>query len=148
MSPRKSRISVNKFRLTVDDLKGKQSVRATFRLPQQVIELLTLIAGQLGIKQKSLFDQLIEDSAVLVFKEEVAPLLVAEPVLGLREDVRGIAPDEVRSVAVGDDDAQIAAVHVGSDQACHVSILRLRPAMQHDEALSIRSDEQMIRVML
>ena len=51
--------------LTMDDLKGKQSVRATFRLPQQVIDLLTVIAGQLGIKQKSLFDQLVEDASTL-----------------------------------------------------------------------------------
>ncbi len=51
--------------LTMEDLKGKQSVRATFRLPQQAIDLLAVIAGQLGIKQKSLFDQLIEDAAAL-----------------------------------------------------------------------------------
>ena len=57
--------SGNTLRLTVDDLTGKQSVRATFRLPQQVIDLLTVIAGQLGIKQKSLFDQLIENASVL-----------------------------------------------------------------------------------
>lgn len=55
----------NGLRLTVDDLRKKQSVRATFRLPRHVIELLSLIAGQLGIKQKSLFDQLIEDASVL-----------------------------------------------------------------------------------
>ena len=51
--------------LTLEDLKGKQSVRATFRLSQQVIDLLALIADQLGIKQKSLFDQLVEDATVL-----------------------------------------------------------------------------------
>ena len=51
--------------LTVDDLTGKQSVRATFKLPQQVIDLLTVIAGQLGIKQKSLFDQLVENESIL-----------------------------------------------------------------------------------
>lgn len=55
----------NELRLTVNDLKKKQSVRATFRLPQHVIELLSVIAGQLGIKQKSLFDQLVEDPFVL-----------------------------------------------------------------------------------
>ncbi len=54
-----------KLRLTVDDLTGKQSVRATFKLPHQVIELLSVIAGQLGIKQKSLFDQLVENDALL-----------------------------------------------------------------------------------
>ncbi|MCG6878464.1 MAG: hypothetical protein LJE96_04860 [Deltaproteobacteria bacterium] len=51
--------------LTMEDLKGKQSVRTTFKLPQQVIDLLTVIAGQLGIKQKSLFDQLVQDASAL-----------------------------------------------------------------------------------
>lgn len=51
--------------LSIDELKGRQSVRATFRLPQQAIDLLSVIASQLGIKQKSLFDQLVEDIAVL-----------------------------------------------------------------------------------
>jgi len=51
--------------LSIDELKGRQSVRATFRLPKQAIELLSVIASQLGIKQKSLFDQLVEDMSVL-----------------------------------------------------------------------------------
>ncbi|WP_051309243.1 hypothetical protein [Desulfogranum japonicum] len=51
--------------LTADTLKGKQSVRATFRLPEEVIRLLSIAAAQLGIKQKTLFDQLIEDQDVL-----------------------------------------------------------------------------------
>ncbi len=51
--------------ISSEGLKGKQSVRATFRLPAQVIELLGIIAAQLGLKQKSLFDQLIEDVSVL-----------------------------------------------------------------------------------
>ena len=64
-APEKPKNDIGQLRLTVDDLKRKQSVRATFRLPHQVIELLSVIAGQMGIKQKSLFDQLIEDSSVL-----------------------------------------------------------------------------------
>lgn len=55
--------------LTMEDLKGKQSVRTTFKLPQQLIDLLTVIAKQLGIKQKSLFDQLVQDASIL---EQVA----------------------------------------------------------------------------
>lgn len=55
--------------LFMEDLKGKQSVRATFRLPRQVIGLLSVMAAQLGIKQKSLFDHLVENSEIL---EEVA----------------------------------------------------------------------------
>lgn len=51
--------------LSAQGLKGRQSVRATFRLPDQVIKLLGIVASQLGLKQKSLFDQLVEDKEVL-----------------------------------------------------------------------------------
>ncbi len=46
---------------TASDLRGKQSVRATFKLTAQAIEALNIVAVHLGIKQKSLFDHLIED---------------------------------------------------------------------------------------
>ena len=65
MGCRKRTAKPRKLALTVDDLTGKQSVRATFKLPQQVIDLLTVIAGQLGIKQKSLFDQLVENASIM-----------------------------------------------------------------------------------
>lgn len=51
--------------ISFDDLKLKQSVRTTFKLPKETINLLGLIAGQLGIKQKSLLDQLTEDKELL-----------------------------------------------------------------------------------
>ncbi|MDY6950524.1 MAG: hypothetical protein SWE60_03360 [Thermodesulfobacteriota bacterium] len=43
------------------DLRGRQSVRATFRLTQRAIDTLSAVAMHLGIKQKSLFDHLIDD---------------------------------------------------------------------------------------
>ena len=55
--------------LDADALRGRQSVRATFRLPPSIIELLSVVANQLGIQQKSLFDQLVENREVL---EQVA----------------------------------------------------------------------------
>lgn len=45
----------------LDDLLGKKSVRATFKLRPEAIEMLSILAAQLGIKQKSLFDYLMED---------------------------------------------------------------------------------------
>jgi len=57
--------SIPDFGLTADSLKGKQSIRATFRLPPEIIKLLSVAATQLGIKQKTLFDQLVEDRDVL-----------------------------------------------------------------------------------
>ena len=47
------------------DLRGRQSVRTTFKLSERSIEALSILAGQLGIKQKSLFDHLIEDTQAL-----------------------------------------------------------------------------------
>ena len=43
------------------DLRGRQSVRATFKLSEKAIEAMSVVAVHLGIKQKSLFDHLIED---------------------------------------------------------------------------------------
>ncbi len=51
--------------ITAKGLRGKQSVRATFRLPDHIIRLLGVVAAQLGLKQKSLFDQLVDDQEVL-----------------------------------------------------------------------------------
>jgi len=47
------------------DLRGKQSVRATFKLSEGCIEAISIVAAHLGIKQKSLFDHLVEDVRVL-----------------------------------------------------------------------------------
>lgn len=47
------------------DLKGRQSVRATFKLTNDCIEAISIVAGQLGIKQKSLFDHMFQDTDTL-----------------------------------------------------------------------------------
>jgi hypothetical protein len=47
------------------DLRGRQSVRATFRLSSGCIDALSVVARHLGIKQKSLFDHLVEDIGAL-----------------------------------------------------------------------------------
>jgi hypothetical protein len=45
---------------------GKQSVRATFRLSVECINAISILSAQMGIKQKSLFDHLMEDANSLV----------------------------------------------------------------------------------
>lgn len=47
------------------DLRGRQSVRTTFKLSERSIDALGILARQLGIKQKSLFDHLIDDRQAL-----------------------------------------------------------------------------------
>ncbi len=46
-------------------LRAKQSVRATFRLSSKAILTLSALSSQLGIKQKSLFDHLMDDPNIL-----------------------------------------------------------------------------------
>ena len=49
------------------DLRGRQSVRATFRLTSKAIEAMSAVSIHLGIKQKSIFDHLVEDIRALEF---------------------------------------------------------------------------------
>ncbi len=53
------------FETDVFDLRSKQSVRATFKLTRKAIDSLGLVALHMGIKQKSLFDHIIEDASTL-----------------------------------------------------------------------------------
>jgi len=56
---------------SLSELRGRQSVRATFKLSGKAIEAISVAAAHMGIKQKSLFDHLIDDveSLVLVAQE-------------------------------------------------------------------------------
>ena len=56
---------LKKVNYSFDTLKGMQSVRATFTLPKHTINLLSAVANQLGVKQKSIFDHLVEDKKIL-----------------------------------------------------------------------------------
>ena len=58
-------ISISVSRPSTMDLRGRQSVRATFRLSEACIDAITILSAQLGIKQKSVFDHLMEDAQVL-----------------------------------------------------------------------------------
>lgn len=62
-----NQIDINEsvFRTSALDLRGRQSVRATFRLSEDCIDAISILAVQLGINQKSVFDHLMEDAQVL-----------------------------------------------------------------------------------
>ena len=51
--------------LSTNDLRGRQSVRASFRLTERAIDTLSILSSLLGIKQKSLFDHMAEDAETL-----------------------------------------------------------------------------------
>ncbi len=58
-------VSVEYSSESTRDLLGRQSVRTTFKLTERSIDALSVLASQLGIKQKSLFDHLIDDDSAL-----------------------------------------------------------------------------------
>ncbi len=66
--------------ITSSGLRGRQSVRATFKLSTGCIEAISIVAAQLGIKQKSLFDHLAQDSDSLnaIAKEVKNARILAE----------------------------------------------------------------------
>jgi len=69
MEPKEKMVWTNNISLpppSAFDLRGRQSVRATFKLSPKAIEALNIVAAQLGIKQKSIFDHLIEDAQSLM----------------------------------------------------------------------------------
>jgi hypothetical protein len=57
-------INESVFKASAMDLRGRQSVWATFRLSEDCIDAISILAVQLGIKQKSVFDHLMEDAQV------------------------------------------------------------------------------------
>lgn len=67
MNTKSNQQDINKvaFESSAMDLRGRQSVRATFRLSAACIDAISILAAQLGIKQKSVFDHLMEDNQIL-----------------------------------------------------------------------------------
>jgi hypothetical protein len=65
MKRRKTLIHFEISEQVTADLRARQSVRTTFKLSEKSIDALSILSGQLGIKQKSLFDHLVEDTKAL-----------------------------------------------------------------------------------
>lgn len=80
MRRRRSIVSIEFSTESARELLGRQSVRTTFKLSERAISGLSLLSGQLGIKQKSLFDHLMDDQRTLaLLTEESANYEIAEP---------------------------------------------------------------------
>jgi predicted transcriptional regulator len=61
------------------ELRGRQSVRATFKLSERAIDAISVLSVHLGIKQKSLFDHLLADLDSLRLIAERARRMEVEP---------------------------------------------------------------------
>jgi len=58
---KKATTSVRLPRMTTTALKGKQTVRTSFKLSEACIHAINIVSTQLGLKHRSLFDYLVED---------------------------------------------------------------------------------------
>ena len=67
------------LQLSAKQLRGKQSVRATFRLSDQMIDLLRVAANHLEVQQKSLIDELVQNRETLDRVANEAQEIVKEP---------------------------------------------------------------------
>jgi hypothetical protein len=52
-------------KMTSSALKGKQSVRTNFKLSDACIQAINIVSTQLGLKHRSIFDYLVEDTDAL-----------------------------------------------------------------------------------
>ena len=115
---------LDKAEISFDDLRKRQSVRASFKLPQEVINLLGVIAAQLGIKQKSLLDQLMEDTSLLArLAQETEQIEGDQPTR--RQKTFVISRSSLRSI---NDLAR--KENISRDTLVEISIKRLLPIIE------------------
>ncbi len=125
---------------TIGDLLGKKSVRATFKLHPTTIELLSSLAAQLGIKQKSLFDYLMED-------EDALQAIAAS--LSLDTDTKEQRIQKTFVIS----QRSLAALNSASkyspasrDDLIERSIQRLLPVLEKERFRQLRREEALVRI--
>lgn len=110
------------------DLVGKQSVRATFKLTPKAIEALSVVSVHLGIKQKSLFDYLMEDvQALQAVAEDIEPQIFKR-----RERIQKTYVLSRRSLSSLEKVSK--ALGTPRDALVEYSILRLMPIISQEQA--------------
>jgi hypothetical protein len=113
--------------ITSSGLRGRQSVRATFKLSSGCIEAISIVAAQLGIKQKSLFDHLAQDSDSLnaIAKE------VQNARVGAENRVQKTYVISRRSLSLLDEISR--AFNAPRDALVEFSVRRLLPVIDNEQ---------------
>jgi len=115
-------------RTSAADIRGKQSVRATFRLTERAIDAMSIVAVHLGIKQKSLFDHLIEDAQALnVIAREIKSY-------NFRQQTRIQKTYVVSRKTLSSLEHISKAFNAPRDALVEYSILRLLPIIRREQA--------------
>lgn len=114
------------LKMSLERLRGRQSVRTTFRLPEDVIGLLGIAAGQFGLQQKVLLDQLIENVDVLKRVAETA-----------RQDLRAALPGRPKTFVLSKQtllflEKVSRECRIPRDALVELAILRLLPVVRSE----------------
>lgn len=123
---RKDTPKMNLPKMTTTALKGKQSVRTNFKLSAACIHAINIVATQLGIKHRSLFDYLVEDADSL--KAIAAEIAKKNPRAN-----RGIQKSFIVSrETLGTIDEMCEELKISRDTLVELSVRRLLPIVEKE----------------
>lgn len=142
----KTKVSFTTIQFTSNsmaDLRGKQSVRTTFKLSEKAIDALSILACQMGIKQKTLFDHLMDDLPALK--------MIGEGQHAMDRDVPRVAKTYVVSRRTLDNLEMISSrYNAPRDSLVERSIERIYPLIDLEKVKHKRRKElhgEMIRML-
>jgi hypothetical protein len=122
------------------DLMGKQSVRATFRLSVECINAISILSAQLGIKQKSLFDHLMEDANSLISIAREAD----SAVLNKKDRTQKTFVISRKSLSLLD--ATSKQFNSSRDDLVEVSVRRLLPIIAKERQKQVKREELSLKI--
>jgi hypothetical protein len=113
-------------KMTSTALKGKQSVRTSFKLSDGCIQAINIIATQLGIKHRSLFNYLVEDTEALEALAHEIEKKDPHPNKGIQKSFI-VSRESLRII-----DEMSAELNVSRDTLIELSVRRLLPIIEKE----------------
>jgi len=126
------------------DLRGRQSVRVSFKLSPNCIDAITILGSHLRLKPKSLFDHMVQ-------KRDVLKAVAAT----IQTDTTEDATRQVKAYVISRDAVLVLdeVAHIGNvprDALVEASVMRLMPLIQKEQtrhharkALLLRMERQL-----
>ena len=137
---KKARLGSSLLLRNASDLMERQSVRATFRLSSEFIEALSILSNQLGLKQKSLFDHLLEDTASLL---EIAR---SNPKENAEKKNRVQKTFVISKKSLSSLDNVLKEVEASRDDLVEFAIQRLSPILLEERKQQIKREDALSKI--
>ena len=121
------------------DLRGKQSVRATFKLSPRAISAINVMSVHLGIKQKSLFDHLVDDEVAL---DEISKRIADDALASMKRVQKTYVLSRSTLACL---DRAVKAFGAPRDALVEFSIQRLLPLIEQERQRHERRKEVLVQ---